>query len=789
MKFSEQWLKEWVDPGLSTKELAQQLTMVGLEVDEICPVVHPIAHVIIGQIDAVEQHPNADQLVVCRVQVGKPDRLTIVCGAKNVAVGQKVPVAMLGGQVGDLRIKQAKLRGILSEGMLCSAQELGLAERSEGIFLLPDDAPIGQSIIDYLELADQQIALSITPNRGDCLSIVGIAREVAAVNRLPINQPIISSIPAQIEDMLPVVIQAPQACLYYTGRIIQSINPHATTPLWMVEKLRRSGIRSLSPVVDVLNYVMLEWGQPLHAFDLAKLEGAIHVRFAKPKENLTLLDNQSIELTDESLIIADEMKPLALAGVMGGLDSSVTTETVDIFLEAAHFAPRFMAGAGRRYGLQTESSYRFERGVDPTLPRKAIERATQLLLAIVGGKPGPITTVTQKDYFEPVTLVLQEPSIERLLGIQLAKENVTELLRALHFEVTELASGWQVTVPSYRFDLNQESDLIEEIARLHGYANIKPAILKGQLNLIKREPAQVDTALWMNQLVGRGYQEVITYSFTDAHIQRTLTPHREPISLLNPLSPELGVMRTSLWPGLIKVMQYNEHRQQHRLRLFEIGRCFWGCAPEQQPTMLAGLITGTVYPPQWDGRDMMADFYSVKADLVALLATAFAEEQVRFIAKEHPALHPGQTAQIIVAGNACGWLGQLHPRLYKHFKLKQPVILFELSLSDLPETCLPQFQPLSKFPSVRRDLALVMDEGMPIDQIIQAIREAIGSILQHIEIFDVYRGPGIPAGKKSVAISLTLQHAEQTLHDEEVEQLVAKVLNHLNQVYQTTLRD
>ncbi len=796
MIFSEKWLREWVDPPVSSDELCEQLTMAGLEVEAAKPVASAFSSVVVGEVLSVEPHPQADRLQVCLVDAGEEKSLNIVCGARNVKSGMRVPVACIGAKLNDeLTIKETRLRGVVSEGMLCSATELGLAESSEGLLSLPADARPGQDIRDYLELDDVAIELGLTPNRSDCLGIAGIAREVGVINRCNVTEADISTVAATVAAEFPVEVIQPEACPRYVGRVIKGVNMCAQTPLWMQEKLRRSGLRSISPVVDVTNYVMLELGQPMHAFDLDKLSEGIVVRFARNDEAIDLLDGQQIKLAQDTLVIADHHRAIAVAGIMGGLETAVNENTKDLFLESAFFTPDAITGRARQYGLHTDSSHRFERGVDPGLPIRAMERATRLLVEITGGKAGPVADmVAQDDIPQHKPITLRGQRIERLLGIAIAGKDVTEILQRLGFQVRESgADTWEVISSSSRFDIALEVDLIEEIARIYGYNQLPD---KRPVARLAIEPNQSTglQGLRMHQiLVDRGYQEAITYSFVDARLQQLLDPDNIPIELANPISADTAVMRTNLWPGLIQALTYNMNRQQRRVRLFESGRKYFrrdGKIVEQQ--VVSGVASGLVNPEQWDGESRAVDFFDIKGDLEALISMKGDQSKKIGFSKTrlHPALHPGQSACIELEGGECvGWLGVLHPYVARELQIEQNILVFELSSNIIGSEGVPVFQALSKFPVVRRDLAIIVDEAIPSAAIRECIENAAGASLQQLQLFDVYRGKGIDSGKKSIALGLTLQDFSRTLTDSEIDALIERVLQQLQNNYKATLRE
>lgn len=792
MKFSEQWLREWVSPQLGTQALADQITMAGLEVDAVEPVAAAFEGVVVAEVLEKSQHPDADKLSVCRVDDGSGEPVQVVCGAPNVAAGQKVPFARVGAVLpGDFKIKRAKLRGQESRGMICSASELGLEEEtSPGILELPGSAPVGEDFRAWLGLDDHTIEVDLTPNRGDCLSLKGLAREVGVLNRLAVTGPEVAAVAASHDETFPVRVEDGERCPRYIGRLIKGVDVGAETPLWMVERLRRGGVRSIDPVVDVTNYVMLELGQPLHAFDRANLSGAVIVRLAREGERLVLLDGQEVSLDDSTLVIADERGPLAIAGVMGGEHSGVNEQTRDIFLESAFFTPLAVSGQARTYGLHTDASHRFERGVDPRLAREAAERATALLLEIVGGDAGPLVEVASEAHLpEARRVVLRSARLEQALGKALAGEEVGEILERLGMQVETTESGWRVLVPSWRFDIAIEEDLIEEVARIHGYNRLPVRRPQARLGLRPDHEARTPLARLRRQMVARGYQEAVTYSFVAPDLQKTLLPEAVSPVLANPISTDLSVMRASLFPGLVRALQHNLNRQQSRVRLFESGLVFRGELDDlAQIPMLGALACGSREPEGWAGNRAPVDFFDLKGDLESLLAMGGDAEAWRFEPAEHPSLHPGQCARILHRGEEAGWIGTLHPAVRAQLGLKAEAVLFEVRLDALTHGRVPAFMPLSRFPEVRRDLAFLVDEDLPVQALLDTLRAEAGEWLIECRLFDVYQGKGVSEGRKSVALGLTWQHPSRTLNDEEINKLVDAIVNESRQHLGAELR-
>ncbi len=790
MKFSERWLREWVSPDLDTDGLVRQLTMAGLEVDSAEPAAGAFDGVVVGEVTAVAPHPDADRLRVCTVDDGE-NTLQIVCGAPNVVAGGRYPLARVGAVLpGGLSIKKAKLRGVESRGMLCSEKELGLGEGAGGLMTLPEDAPVGTDFRSGLELPDTAIDVDLTPNRGDCFSVVGLAREVGVLNGLDLSWPDLGNVPAATEDVFPVEIRAPEACRRFAGRVIRGIDPGARTPLWMRERLRRSGLRPIHPVVDVTNYVMLELGQPMHGFDLGRLDTGIIVRMAEAGEPLTLLDGKPVNLDPDMLVIADHGGARAVAGIMGGETSAVSETTTDVFFESAFFEPLAIAGRARRLGLHTDASARFERGVDPTGQERAVERATELLLAIAGGEPGPVVITETGESASAAPVVLRASRLESVLGQRVPDAQVADILTRLGMGVGDQDGGWQVVPPSWRFDIEREEDLIEEVARVYGYDRIPEAKSTGLGHLARVPETRRPLSEARRVLVQRGYSEVVTYSFVDPALQSIFADGADTLALENPISSELAEMRLSLLPGLVATLIQNAARQIGRVKIFESGLRFVPQGNElEQIETLAGLSAGDRWPEQWGEDGRAVDFFDAKADVEALLALGGEPGAFRFEAARHPALHPGQTARVLKGERAVGWLGALHPRVAADLDLALPAVMFELDLAPVLAANVPEYRAISRFPAIRRDLALVVAEGVPAADLVAAAQAAGGPALQSARVFDVYAGQGIEPGLKSVALSLILQDSSRTLTDEDADGAVAAVRERLGESFQARIRD
>jgi phenylalanyl-tRNA synthetase beta chain len=789
MKFSEQWLREWVNPAISSDELIAQITLAGLEVDDVESAAGEFSGVIVGEIVSAQQHPNADKLRVCQVSDGATE-IQVVCGAPNARVGIKVAFATVGAILpGNFKIKKAKLRQEESFGMLCSAAELEFGDENDGIMELAADAPVGADIREYLNLNDKIIDVDLTPNRGDCLSIAGLAREVGVLNSMDVTAPEYSELAPQIEDVFPVRVNAPEHCPRFVGRVLNNIDITKTSPLWLQEKLRRCDVRSIDPVVDVTNYILLEMGQPMHAYDLDKVNGPIIVRMASQGENLTLLDGQKVELTNETLVIADSEGVLGMAGIMGGADTGVGATTHNVFLEAAFFNPISIAGKARNYGLHTDASHRFERGVDYDLQRKAMDRATMMLQSIVGGDAGPIVEQASAEHLPSLSKVtLRKARLEALLAYKIADEQVLDILTRLGLTlVSSDADSWSFTAPSWRFDIAIEADLVEEVARVYGYNNLPSTNPVASMEIPANPEVDRPLSILRRHLVSCGYQEAITYSMVEPGLLAKFDDQNKPVELINPISADMAVMRTSLWPGLVKALQHNQNRQQSRVRLFETGQRFIPSDQGlQQQDVFAGLIYGSRHPESWHGKAESVDYFDAKGDLESLLQIC--GQKFSFEAAQHVALHPGQSAAITLAGKNIGYIGAMHPGLVKDLGIQGPVFMFEVDLASISLGMLPAYEGLSKFPEMRRDLAIVLDQTISVATVTNHIESSAGEWLKAVRLFDVYQGQGIENGQKSLALGLTWQHPERTLTDDEVNQWVEQVVKHLSQHAGASLR-
>ena len=792
MKIAESWLREWVNPDLDTAALGHQLTMLGHEVDAIDYEGEGLADVVIAEVIAVEKHPDADKLSVCKVSDGNGELIDIVCGAPNVVKGMKTPLAKPGVHLPNgMKLRKAKIRGVVSNGMLCSAVELGLGDESDGIMHLADDATTGTPLVDYLQLPDAAIDLDLTPNRGDCFSVLGIARDLAALTGDDLKDPAVAAVPATIDAVQPVELIEPAGCPRFAGRVIRGIDPGAKSPVWMTERLRRSGLRAISPVVDITNYVMLEFGQPLHAYDASLLNGSVRPRLASAGEKVTLLDEKEVELRDDTLIITDDSGPIGIAGIMGGLSTAVTDKTTDVFFEAAFWPQDFMAGRARGYGMHTDASLRFERGVDPEGQGRAVERATELLLGIAGGQAGPLVVDSAEEHL-PVRprIMLRKDHVTRLLGLDIANDEIARILEGLELSVEPHDGGWKVTPPGHRFDISIEADLIEEIARIHGYDSIPETTAFAQSPLETVTETRVELERASASLIARDYQEVITYSFVDAEANKAFTGIESELVLSNPISSEMSVMRGSLWPGMVAAAAANVARQQDRVRIFEASKSFHGTLEARTEVLrLAGLATGSALPEQWGSKSENVDFFDIKADVEAILLLASQAGEVTFAATEHPALQTGQAAEIRRGGVVIGVVGKLHPNLAKRYDLKRAVYVFELDARAALASLAPSATPISRYPAIRRDLAVIVDDNVTASEIVDAVAASVPELIQGVRIFDIYKGPGIEAGRKSVAIGLILQETSRTLTDDDADTAMAAATSKLKDKFAAELRD
>jgi phenylalanyl-tRNA synthetase beta chain len=806
MRIPYSWLAEWVRVPWSPQELGARLTMAGLELEALEPAAPPFSGVVVAEILAAEKHSQADKLRVCRVAIGQGEPLQIVCGAANARAGLKSALAVVGATLpGDLTIKAARLRGVESAGMLCSAKELGLADASSGIVELPSDAPVGKPLREYLDLDERVLELNVTPNRGDAMSVIGVAREVAALSGgkltgadAPAGQASHSA--SGLRDTFAVHLDAPAGCPKFVGRVVRGVNNQAVTPVWMRERLRRAGVRSISPVVDVTNYVMLELGQPMHGYDLAKLDGEIHARLGRAGETITLLDGKTVTVQPDVLLITDRTGPVGVAGIMGGQRTAVSAETTEVFFEAAYFAPDAVIGRAMRWGLTTDASQRFERGVDPSQQERAVERATALLLAIAGGQAGP-TSMTRSDEHLPAraTVGLRRKQLARLLGIGFDDTRVRATLEGLQMSVAPTEEGWRVTPPPHRFDIAIEADLIEEVARIVGYQAVPEADARGPQVFASLPSARAAERDVLETLALRGYQEAITYAFVDPQLQSRLFPDVTGIALANPIASDLSVMRVSLWPGLLKAALENQRRQQDRIRLFEHGARFLaasaatgGVGPTQELDTLAGVACGHRLPEQWGvPRDMRepVDFFDVKGDVEALLAATGARAEFTFEPHALSCLHPGRAARLTRQGEPVGWLGELHPALVKALDFTYPPVLFELDIAAALRVERPAYREVSRFPQVRRDLAVVVDEAVALSSLTERVTCTASSLLRDLRVFDVYRGPGVEAGRKSVALGLIFQDISRTLTEDDVAGIMAAVVADLRVSLNAKIRE
>jgi len=792
MQLSEAWLREWIDPSWDSATLARRLTMAGFEVEGRTRAAPEFSGVVVGQIVECSRHPKADKLSVCSVTTDGRNRLQIVCGASNARAGLKSAVAVVGAQLpGGVTIKPAQLRAVESNGMLCSARELGLGEDAEGILELPDDARIGKDLRIVLALDDLILELNLTPNRGDTLSVRGIAREVAAIVGRRLAERKQPRIAAKHAEKVPVTLTARQACPKFVGRVIRGVNARQRSPLWLRERLRRSGLRPINPIVDVTNYVMLELGTPMHAYDLGKLRTHIEVRFAKQGERLKVLDGQVLELDAQDLVIADGAGAVGLAGVMGGERTAVDESTTDVLLEVAFFSPQAIRASARRHALITDAAQRFERGVDPKAQEGSVERATQLLTSIAGGAPGPTTVASaSKGLPRTLSVALRRSQLERLLGVSVTEAKVKKILETLGMSVKKSRTGWHVTPASYRFDIGIEADLIEEVGRIFGYDNVPETDARIPQRFPPLSESRVAIDRWLLVMADRGYQEAITYSFVDPKVQQQLFPDSQQLLLNNPIAADLAAMRVSLWPGLLVAARENLRRQQDRVRLFESGHRFvMSDGALNESAVVAGVAMGAALPEQWGESRRTIDFYDMKADVEALFDSTGQGGEFTFEAASTHCLHPGRTARIRRGDKVVGWIGELHPEQVRTLDLTYTPLLFELETSAALEAKVPDFEEISKFPAIRRDLAIVVDESVPLAAIREHVSVGALSLLRDLRVFDIYRGKGVDSGRKSVALGLIFQESSRTLTDHDADQIVAAVVERLRRELNATIRD
>jgi phenylalanyl-tRNA synthetase beta chain len=792
MRVSEKWLRELADPGWDSQTLAHRLTMAGFEVEAREPAAPAFSNVVVGEVLSVARHPDADKLSVCQVTSDGADRLTIVCGARNVRTGMRAPLAMIGARLpGGVTVARAKLRGVDSEGMLCSAKDLGLAEVSAGLLDLPAKAALGSDVRGVLDLDDTIFEVNITPNRGDAMSVLGLAREVAVIADCALNAPQPRAVDVSLNDSMPVHLDAPTAAPRYVARLVRALDTSAESPFWLRERLRRSGLRAISPIVDVTNYVMVELGQPMHAYDVAKLERAIRVRFAQPAERLSLLDGREVTLSPDTLVIADEHGAIGVAGVMGGARTAVSNATRDILLEVAFFQPAALVGRTRGLGLLTDAAQRFERGVDWNGQVRAMERASELLSSIAGGSYGPVVDAQSKAHMPKTQpIALRRARLARVLGATLPDKRVYSILTGLGLKGNAAGDGWQMVPPSHRFDLAIEADLIEEVARISGYDNVPETPAIGRVLPAARSERALSADRAVAILTARGYQEAITYSFIDPELQRLYFPDARPVALENPIAANLAVMRASLWPGLVQALAENLRRQQDRVRLCEAGRKFElrGGNVVETPT-LSAVIHGAALPEQWSASKEAADFYDAKGDVEALLSATGAAHKFRFEPAALSCLYPGRCARIYRGDSGVGWLGQLHPDLCRRLDLTYAPYVFELETAAALVAEVPNFLEVSRFPAIRRDVAVVVDESLPLAQLKENVSVTARGLLRELRVFDIYRGPGVEPTRKSIALGLILQENSRTLTDQEADAVVAAVIERLRNQFGATIRD
>lgn len=784
MRFSEHWLRTFCNPAFSTRELAHALTMAGLEVEEVLPAAPPFEGVVVGKVLSVKPHPDAEKLRICTVDVGEADALNIVCGAPNVAADIKVACATVGARLPGIRIKEAKLRGVISQGMLCSAAELGTSEDHAGLIVLDPAAKVGQNVRDALELDDNIFSLKLTANRGDCLSLLGIGRELAAISGAELCPPAAANVQPVVTDKLDITLSSPEACPRYTGLIVRGVNAAAPTPDYVVRRLERSGVRSISAIVDLTNYVMLEIGQPMHAFDLGKLKGGINVRFAERGERLELLNGQALDLEPDMLVICDDHGPVALAGIMGGEETAVSEETTDLFLESAYFSPKVIAGKWRRLGFSTDASHRYERGVDYAGSRRAVERLCGLVMEVCGGEAGAVNDVIAELPTRP-EVQLRFPRVRRILGMAISADRVKEILASLDMPVNQSGDLMTVTPPSYRFDISIEEDLVEELVRIEGYEKLPATLPQAPAGMLAMPERHQEMARLRQSLVSRDLQEVVTYSFVDEAWERDFSGNSTPVRLANPIAEQLSVMRSSLLASLVDCLRFNLNRKQARVRLFEISRVFTARGEDfDQRPRLGVLAYGDAKPEQWAAEKRPVDFYDLRGDLESL----FAPRQIDIVAAPHTALHPGKSAKVLVNGEVIGWIGELHPELLLRYEIQGNVVAFEIDAQSVIERTVPVYREFSKFPLVRRDLAIEVADDIPAQSLLRSMRSGSNPIVEDIEVFDVYRGKGIESGKKGLAFRVLLQDTQKTLTDAQVDEAVEGLLGILKKEHGAKLR-
>lgn len=790
MKFSENWLREFANPAIDSETLMHQLTMAGLEVDGVEPACPKFSGLVVAEVKQITKHPDADKLQVCQVDCGEKELLTIVCGAANVREGMHTVLAKIGASLpGIPNLEAVSLKGIKSYGMLCSAKEIGLGDEHEGIIELNSSEPVGKALKDIIDIHDNVIEISLTPNRGDCLSLTGIAREVAVFNQIDFKTPKVEPVSVNSKAIRNVSSAASSACPKYLGRVIENVDATVKTPLWLSEKIRRSGVRSINIIVDITNFVMLELGQPMHAFDNDHLQGDIEIRFPKGEENIKLLDESEISLKPETLLITDATGPLAMAGVMGGFESAVTNSSKNIFLESAFFTPLTISGEARQYGLHTDSSHRFERGVDTEIQSIAIERASELILALCGGQAGPIVEAKSDiDLPKNNEVSLRFEQVERILGIELSEEFITETFIKLGMECNLNKKQWLIVPPSHRFDINIEVDLIEELARIVSYDAI-PASLPNN-NLKMRLPnTRYETIKQIREiLINHDYHEVITYSFVDPDLNKLLK-NKDNLLLANPIAPELSEMRTSLMPGLLNTLQHNIKRQQERVRIFETGLVFKNDDKLKQESHLGGLIFGNSYKKQWNKKEKSCDFYDIKSDVETIIYTLIESSRVDIEQTDLAILHPGQAVELCIDGKNAGYFGCLHPKVCADYGLPNNIYVFEFNIENISRKALLKYKPISKYPSIKRDISILIDEQIQVADILKNINNLASETLTNLELFDVYQGEGIENGKKSLALGLTFQATSSTLKDEEVETIMGIVFDGLHNNFGAKLRE